>query len=177
MDSANSIASLVDEDRAKLEPIVILKEAGTRARRHSVLDDLRAKRDNFIERARRASVVLMDNKENRELQVKEKKKNKDDKRRNSSVFYVSNELPEENNVLPDLDQLKDLKKARRKSWHPMVKPSKTDRKRRKGGAPNSEEGSTEALYANRQKRPSWWNIFVPDLGTRYNEYEKLTRQL
>ncbi|GFG28324.1 hypothetical protein Cfor_09077, partial [Coptotermes formosanus] len=50
------------------------------------------------------------------------------------------------------------KRGRRKSWH-----IKMERKRRKGimGASAGHGGSGEKL-ADRHKRPSWWNIFVPD---------------
>jgi len=50
------------------------------------------------------------------------------------------------------------KRGRRKSWH-----IKMERKRRKGvmgGAPG-HAGSGDRL-SDRHKRPSWWNIFVPE---------------
>lgn len=53
------------------------------------------------------------------------------------------------------DSVIEDKKGRRKSWHP-----KLERKRRKGVvAPTNPPNGTEN---QRQKRPSWWNIFVPD---------------
>ncbi|XP_018403939.1 PREDICTED: oxidation resistance protein 1 isoform X4 [Cyphomyrmex costatus] len=109
--------------------------------------------------------------------TKEKAKDKrrgSDSGRRGSVFYVSEDLLEENQeVLENEDRdrmVQEAKKARRKSWHPLVKPPKLDRKRRKGvsGAP-SEIGSTEGLFSQsypRQKRPSWWNIFVPESVSR-----------
>lgn len=50
------------------------------------------------------------------------------------------------------------KRGRRKSWH-----IKMERKRRKGvmGGNAGHGGSGEKL-SDRHKRPSWWNIFVPD---------------
>ncbi|XP_023727828.1 oxidation resistance protein 1 isoform X5 [Cryptotermes secundus] len=50
------------------------------------------------------------------------------------------------------------KRGRRKSWH-----IKMERKRRKGvmGGSPGHGGSGEKL-SDRHKRPSWWNIFVPD---------------
>ncbi|XP_069702256.1 oxidation resistance protein 1 isoform X4 [Periplaneta americana] len=50
------------------------------------------------------------------------------------------------------------KRGRRKSWH-----IKMERKRRKGvmGGTPSHGGSGEKI-SDRHKRPSWWNIFVPD---------------
>jgi len=50
------------------------------------------------------------------------------------------------------------KRGRRKSWH-----IKMERKRRKGvmGGNGGNGGSGEKL-SDRHKRPSWWNIFVPD---------------
>lgn len=164
----------------------------TKTRRHSVLEDLKARRDSLFQRARRASVFEekensgKDNTKNnvkndvKDSSAKEKPK---DKRRSSdsnggrrgSVFYVSEDLLEESQeVLQNQDRdrvAQEAKKGRRKSWNPLVKPPKLDRKRRKGvtGIP-TESGSTEGLYSQsypRQKRPSWWNIFVPDSVARY----------
>jgi len=122
-------------------------------------------------------------KDNIKIDVKDnnaKEKTKDKRRgsesgRRGSVFYVSEDLLEENQEVlenEDRDRLaQEAKKARRKSWHPLVKPPKLDRKRRKGvvsGVPSgvpSEIGSTEGLFSPnypRQKRPSWWNIFIPE---------------
>ena len=186
--STNSIPSLVEscpsiEDEKNKDPVVILRS--TKGRRYSVFDDLKARRDSLFQRARRSSIF--EDKENsispeKEKKPKEKEKEKikekekkeiKEKRRSSegarrgSVFYVSQDLLEENrDIDPDerkaIDQ--EIKKGRRKSWHPLaVKPSKADRKRRKGTTSGpSEVGSTEGLYTARQKRPSWWNIFVPD---------------
>jgi len=103
---------------------------------------------------------------------KDKRRSSDSGRRNS-VFYVSEDLLEENQEMPENENcdrtVQEAKKGRRKSWHPLVKPPKLDRKRRKGvsGIPSQ---STEGLYSqnySRQKRPSWWNIFVPDSVVRY----------
>ncbi|XP_011313375.1 oxidation resistance protein 1 isoform X3 [Fopius arisanus] len=154
--STNSIPMALEEHSPdKLATSIIGHSKG---RRHSVLDDLRARRDSLFQRGRRTSDLPLDDK---------------DKRR-ASVFYVSHQLLEENapssKVLPlthQPDQM-EVKKGRRKSWHPLVKPPKADRKRKKGlGAITPDVGSTEALYgAARQKRLSWWNIFVPDSVTR-----------
>lgn len=59
------------------------------------------------------------------------------------------------------------KKGRRKSWHP-----KLERKRRKGvvvptSPPNGNSDQLPNINNQRQKRPSWWNIFVPDHWPRY----------
>lgn len=50
---------------------------------------------------------------------------------------------------PELGPPSPDKRGRRKSWH-----IKMERKRRKG--------VIGSVAADRQKRPSWWNIFVPD---------------
>jgi len=44
--------------------------------------------------------------------------------------------------------------GRRRSWH----VTKLDRKRRKGVVSPTDDDT----FDTRQKRPSWWNIFVPD---------------
>lgn len=55
------------------------------------------------------------------------------------------------------------KRGRRKSWHP-----KFERKRRKGvvvpsvSPPGSAGSIPEHTHRQREKRASWWNIFVPD---------------
>lgn len=54
------------------------------------------------------------------------------------------------------DSVIEDKKGRRKSWHP-----KLERKRRKGVVVPTPPNGTENQN-QRQKRPSWWNIFVPD---------------
>lgn len=54
------------------------------------------------------------------------------------------------------------KRGRRKSWNPSI--GKFEKKRRKSAAiPGSPAapGSEDIKY-HRQKRPSWWTIFVPD---------------
>ncbi|XP_036139003.1 nuclear receptor coactivator 7 isoform X4 [Monomorium pharaonis] len=199
--STNSIPATMLEQESSLarifgigrqrENAAILRDNKTR--RHSVLEDLKARRDSLFQRARRASVFeekentakdsTKDNAKNdiKDDNAREKPK---DKRRSSesnggggrrgSVFYVSEDLLEENQeVLENEDRdrvTQEAKKGRRKSWHPLVKPPKLDRKRRKGvsGVP-SQTGSTEGLFSQsypRQKRPSWWNIFVPDSVTR-----------
>ncbi|XP_051158882.1 oxidation resistance protein 1 isoform X4 [Leptopilina boulardi] len=199
--STNSIPSLVescpsiDNDKMNKEsPIVIMRNnktttaaaATTTTRRHSVFDDLKAKRDSLFQRARRSS-IFEDKENSHEKEKKSKDKDKDklkDKRRSSegarrgSVFYVSQDLLEENrdiNLVEEDDDQKaidhhnhnnEIKKERRKSWHPLAKHPKVDRKRRKGTTSGpSDVGSTEGLHT-RQKRPSWWNIFVPDSVVR-----------
>ncbi|XP_025987962.1 nuclear receptor coactivator 7 isoform X4 [Solenopsis invicta] len=199
--STNSIPAMMDQESSlarifgigkQRENAAILRDAKTR--RHSVLEDLKARRDSLFQRARRASVFeekenssAKDNtKDNIKIDVKDssaKEKPKDKRRsssdsnggRRGSVFYVSEDLLEENrDVLENEDRdrvTQEAKKGRRKSWHPLaVKPPKMDRKRRKGvsGVP-MQTGSTEGLDSQsypRQKRPSWWNIFVPDSVTR-----------
>ncbi|XP_016837980.1 oxidation resistance protein 1 isoform X4 [Nasonia vitripennis] len=185
--STNSIPSLIEscpvvydvpdavskKPTSPSSPGVILRDQ--KGRRHSVLDDLKARRDSFFQKARRSSIF--EDKENRE------KRRSSESGRRGSVFYVSHELLNEESSSPsprkDDDEqeagekeasspsdestpLEYAKKGRRKSWHPLAgKPPKVDRKRRKGVAA-PEVGSTEGLYNARQKRPSWWNIFVPD---------------
>ncbi|XP_043254709.1 oxidation resistance protein 1 isoform X3 [Colletes gigas] len=169
--STNSIPSMMEEDTslAKLIGAVGKRDASAilrdnKGRRHSVLEDLKARRDSLFQRARRGSVV--EEKENAKLVQKEKRRGSDGGRR-GSVFYVSQDLLEENPDVVENERVKaDLegKKGRRKSWHPLAKPPKVDRKRRKGiaGIP-TQVGSADGLYTQaRQKRPSWWNIFVPD---------------
>lgn len=188
--STNSIPAMVEESSIlgrtgsiDLSP-GILREP--KARRHSVLDDLRARRDSLFLRARRGS-IFEEKETSAEPEVEkpsqQEKKSSKDKRRGSdgnrrgSVFYVSDDLLEENQQVLALEAIQreeiesSAKKGRRKSWHPLAtKPPKTDRKRRKGvaGAPSAgDTGSTEGLYNPRQKRLSWWNIFVPDYVGRY----------
>ncbi|XP_076638243.1 TLD domain-containing protein mustard isoform X3 [Colletes latitarsis] len=169
--STNSIPSMMEEDTslAKLIGAVGRRDASAilrdnKGRRHSVLEDLKARRDSLFQRARRGSVV--EEKENAKLVQKEKRRGSEGGRR-GSVFYVSQDLLEENPDVVENERTKaDLegKKGRRKSWHPLAKPPKLDRKRRKGiaGIP-TQVGSADGLYTQaRQKRPSWWNIFVPD---------------
>jgi len=203
--STNSIPAMMEQESSltrifgavgKQRENAILRDPKTR--RHSVLEDLKARRDSLFQRARRASVfeekensakdrILKDNPKdkikndvkdsNAKEKPKDKKKSSDGNGgRRGSVFYVSEDLLEENQEIlenEDRDRVtQEAKKGRRKSWHPLVKPPKLDRKRRKGvsGVPSESEGSTEGLYPQsypRQKRPSWWNIFVPDSVTRY----------
>uniref|UniRef100_A0A6V7ITR4 Uncharacterized protein n=1 Tax=Bracon brevicornis TaxID=1563983 RepID=A0A6V7ITR4_9HYME len=173
--STNSIPLAIDESSDNNLSNILLHDV--KGRRHSVLDDLRARRDNFFNRARRSSANIFEDKENNKK--KERKGSnttsddeKKDKRRSSdgtrrgSIFYVSDDLLEENPEIIDDDKI-DIKKGRRKSWHPLVKPPKTDRKRKKG-LPGvvTDAGSSEALYGARQKRLSWWNIFVPESVSR-----------
>lgn len=187
MEQESSLAKILGAVDRQRENAAILRDS--KSRRHSVLEDLKARRDSLFQRARRASVFdVRDNnakdsaksdvKDNaKDSNAKDKPKDKrrgSDSSRRSSVFYVSEDLLEENQEVPeneDCDRtVQEAKKGRRKSWHPLVKPPKLDRKRRKGvsGVP-SQTGSTEGLYSpsyTRQKRPSWWNIFVPDSVVR-----------
>ncbi|XP_076659735.1 TLD domain-containing protein mustard isoform X8 [Halictus rubicundus] len=170
--STNSIPSMMEDESSfgkligqRKDSSVILRD--NKGRRHSVLEDLKARRDSLFQKARRGSVV--EEKENAKLVQKEKRRSSDSGRR-GSVFYVSQDLLEENQDVLEDERTQDLeeKKGRRKSWHPLAKPPKLDRKRRKGiaGVP-TQVGSTDGLYTQaRQKRPSWWNIFVPDSVTR-----------
>ncbi|XP_023247916.1 oxidation resistance protein 1 isoform X9 [Copidosoma floridanum] len=159
--STNSIPSLIESCQVSSYdlPESQLRDP-TKSRRYSVLEDLKARRDSFFQKARRHSIF--EDKENRE------KRRASDSRR-SSVFYVSTQDLFAEEQQEGSDESSPLgfaaKKGRRKSWHPLVgKPPKVDRKRRKGvaGPASPEAGSTEGLYNARQKRPSWWNIFVPD---------------
>lgn len=196
MEQESSLARILGAVGKQRENAAILRD--TKTRRHSVLEDLKARRDSLFQRARKISVFeekensVKDNtKDNVKNDVKNdvkdnnaKEKPKDKRRssdsnggRRGSVFYVSEDLLEENQeVLENEDRdrvAQEAKKGRRKSWHPLVKPPKLDRKRRKGvSSIPTQSGSTEGLYSQsyplpRQKRPSWWNIFVPDSVTRY----------
>lgn len=188
--STNSIPAMIQEQESSLARIfgavgkqrenaaAILRDG--KARRHSVLEDLKARRDSLFQRARRAS-MFGDEKENAKDNGKDTAKEKPKEKRRSSdtgsgrrgsVFYVSEDLLEENHEIPESEDraqaAQEAKKGRRKSWHPLAKPPKVDRKRRKGVVAPSQTGSTEGLYPQaRQKRPSWWSIFVPDAVTRY----------
>lgn len=197
--STNSIPAMMEQQESSLarifgvgkqrENAAILRD--TKTRRHSVLEDLKARRDSLFQRARRPSVFeekensakdnAKDNIKNDAKDGSAREKPKDKRRssdsnggRRGSVFYVSEDLLEENqDVLENEDRdrvTQEAKKGRRKSWHPLAKPPKLDRKRKKGvSAIPSQTGSTEGLYSQsypRQKRPSWWNIFVPD-SVRY----------
>ncbi|XP_066600024.1 nuclear receptor coactivator 7 isoform X5 [Prorops nasuta] len=177
---------------------VILRDA--KSRRHSVLEDLKARRDSFFQKARRASVAAsgfvsrVEEKENSkddrpnaqptleqqqaqlQTQFREKRRGSVATGRRASVFYVSEDLLEENQEILEDENSRiqaelEKKKGRRKSWHPLAsKPPKIDRKRRKGVASVSNIGSSEEALEiqqqQRQKRPSWWNIFVPDSVVR-----------
>ncbi|XP_014478018.1 PREDICTED: nuclear receptor coactivator 7 isoform X1 [Dinoponera quadriceps] len=186
--STNSIPAMIQEQESSLARILgavgkqrenaaaILRDG--KGRRHSVLEDLKARRDSLFQRARRASIFGDEKenaKDNSKDNVKEKPKEKrrsSDTGRRGSVFYVSEDLLEENHDIPENEDraqaAQEAKKGRRKSWHPLAKPPKVvDRKRRKGVVAPAQTGSTEGLYPQtRQKRPSWWNIFVPDSVTR-----------
>ncbi|XP_070160212.1 nuclear receptor coactivator 7 isoform X2 [Polyergus mexicanus] len=183
MEQESSLARILGAVGRQRENATILRDS--KSRRHSVLEDLKARRDSLFQRARRASVFdekdnnAKDNVKNNAKDNNAKDKPKDMRRssdtgRRSSVFYVSEDLLEENQEVTeneDCDRaIQEAKKGRRKSWHPLVKPPKLDRKRRKGVAGiSSQTGSTEGLYSQnyaRQKRPSWWNIFVPDSVVR-----------
>jgi len=182
MEQESSLARIFGAAGKQRENAPILREA--KARRHSVLEDLKARRDSLFQRARRASTFDErnhakgggDKDGNAKDKPKDKRRGSGDTGRRGSVFYVSEDLLEENQeVLENEDRARasqEAKKGRRKSWHPLAKPPKADRKRKKGvsGGP-MQTGSTEALYSSqsyaRQKRPSWWNIFVPDSVSRY----------
>ncbi|XP_076760170.1 TLD domain-containing protein mustard isoform X3 [Xylocopa sonorina] len=173
--STNSIPSMVEKESsfAKLIGAVGRRDSSAilrdnKGRRHSVLEDLKARRDSLFQKARRGSVI--EEKENAKHVQKDKRRASEGGRR-CSVFYVSQDLLEENQELLENERIQadvEGKKARRKSWHILAKPPKLDRKRRKGiaGVP-TQVGSADGLYAQaRQKRPSWWNIFVPDSVSR-----------
>jgi len=177
MEQESSLARIFGATGKQRENAPILREA--KARRHSVLEDLKARKDSLFQRARRASTF--DDRNNaktgdKDNKPKDKRRGSGDTGRRGSVFYVSEDLLEENqDVVENEDRARasqEAKKGRRKSWHPLAKPPKADRKRKKGvsGSP-MQTGSTEALYSSqnyvRQKRPSWWNIFVPDSISRY----------
>lgn len=57
-------------------------------------------------------------------------------------------------------------KGRRRSWAARLQLER--KKRRKSGGNDTDEESDTPIYV-RQKRPSWWNVFVPDnmLKNRY----------
>lgn len=59
-------------------------------------------------------------------------------------------------------------KGRRRSWAAKLQLER--KKRRKSGGNETDEESDSPVYV-RQKRPSWWNVFVPDnmLKHRYSE--------
>ncbi|XP_012262502.2 oxidation resistance protein 1 isoform X8 [Athalia rosae] len=162
-------------DAPVINPIREIPVPPVRARRHSVLDDLRARRDSLFQRARRSSIF--EDKENPkpEFICKEEKRRSSDEGRRGSIFYVSEDLLEENpKTKEDFEEVKrassptDVRdqKGRRRSWHPLAKPPKLDRKRRKGVPNNTPQvGSADGIYV-RQKRPSWWNIFAPESSIR-----------
>ncbi|XP_067014093.2 oxidation resistance protein 1 isoform X2 [Anabrus simplex] len=68
----------------------------------------------------------------------------------------------ETELFPPNGSTPEDKRGRRRSWH-----IKMERKRRKGvfgsgGAPGAGTEPVTRLLNERHKRPSWWNIFVPD---------------
>ncbi|XP_020287572.1 nuclear receptor coactivator 7 isoform X3 [Pseudomyrmex gracilis] len=187
MEQESSLARILGIGSKQRENAAILRD---KSRRHSVLEDLKARQDSLFQRARRASLF-----EKKESSAKDSAKSNNakdnngvkdkpkDKRRGSdsnngrrgSVFYVSDDLLEENQDVLENEAARAAqeaaKKGRRKSWHPLAKPPKLDRKRKKGisGIPPAQTGSTEGLFPQnyvRQKRPSWWNILVPDSVAR-----------
>ncbi|KAK0172702.1 hypothetical protein PV328_005988 [Microctonus aethiopoides] len=167
--STNSIPLSVEESSTKLLPLNQTIYRDTKSRRHSVLEDLKARRDSLFQRARRSS-IFDDNKQSNVNKEKQKDKRRSSEgNRRGSIFYVTDDLLEENQeTLTNDNVIKEealVKKGRRMSWHPlMVKPPKADRKRKKGfaGVVSTDVDSTEALYNGRQKRLSWWNIFAND---------------
>ena len=64
-------------------------------------------------------------------------------------------------------------KGRRRSWAARLQLER--KKRRKSGGNDTDEESDSPVYV-RQKRPSWWNVFVPDnmLKNRYRCLLNLT---
>lgn len=58
-------------------------------------------------------------------------------------------------------------KGRRRSWAARLQLER--KKRRKSGGNDTDEESDSPTTYLRQKRPSWWNVFVPDnmLKNRY----------
>lgn len=50
-------------------------------------------------------------------------------------------------------------KGRRRSWAAKLQLER--KKRRKSGGNDTDDESDTAMYV-RQKRPSWWNVFVPE---------------
>lgn len=60
-------------------------------------------------------------------------------------------------VLPDGFEAND--KSRRRSWAAKLQLER--KKRRKSGGNDTDEENDTPTYV-RQKRPSWWNVFVPD---------------
>lgn len=60
-------------------------------------------------------------------------------------------------------------KGRRRSWAARLQLER--KKRRKSGGNDTDEESDPQTYT-RQKRPSWWNVFMPDnmLKHRYKYY-------
>ncbi|XP_054271822.1 nuclear receptor coactivator 7-like isoform X2 [Macrosteles quadrilineatus] len=79
--------------------------------------------------------------------------------------YTKDDLP----TLPTSRQALEDKRGRRKSWHPTI--GKFEKKRRKSAAstdPASPAG--DDIKYHRQKRPSWWTIFVPEhFNTKSNK--------
>lgn len=62
---------------------------------------------------------------------------------------------------PALPRPHEDKRGRRKSWHPSI--AKFEKKRRKSAtATGAGSPPGDDIKYHRQKRPSWWTIFVPD---------------
>lgn len=53
----------------------------------------------------------------------------------------------------------NMDKGRRRSWAARLQLER--KKRRKSGGNDDDEESDSPIYV-RQKRPSWWNVFVPE---------------
>uniref|UniRef100_A0ABD2XDM0 Oxidation resistance protein 1 n=1 Tax=Trichogramma kaykai TaxID=54128 RepID=A0ABD2XDM0_9HYME len=205
--STNSIPALIENLSPVASSAAESKKSGSRVRHNSgVLSGLKARRDSFLEKARRSSIFsdsssqdddsgICANKENTtintssgiissanssiiissSISVSTKSSDNNNKSRRSSdgqqqerrgsVFYVSHDsllLTEESDdkILDETPPLAALKKGRRKSWHPILAVGKSDRKRRKEAV--LSESLPDNVTSGREKRPSWWNIFIPD---------------
>ncbi|KAL7300856.1 hypothetical protein TKK_0006413 [Trichogramma kaykai] len=210
--STNSIPALIENLSPVASSAAESKKSGSRVRHNSgVLSGLKARRDSFLEKARRSSIFsdsssqdddsgICANKENTtintssgiissanssiiissSISVSTKSSDNNNKSRRSSdgqqqerrgsVFYVSHDsllLTEESDdkILDETPPLAALKKGRRKSWHPILAVGKSDRKRRKEAV--LSESLPDNVTSGREKRPSWWNIFIPDSVGRY----------
>ncbi|XP_045454464.1 uncharacterized protein LOC123663860 [Melitaea cinxia] len=60
-------------------------------------------------------------------------------------------------------------KGRRRSWAARLQLER--KKRRKSGGNDTDEESDTPTYNLRQKRPSWWNVFVPDNMLKQRYYQ------
>ena len=167
-------------------------ESRSKNRRHSVLDDLKAsflqktrrssvvsqqqvtddkeKRRNSQQVQRRGSVFYV-SAESFLTDESISSGNNVSKDTTNEDFSIKDDSENKDDETTPLEVIKS--KGRRKSWHPLAgganKLPKSERKRRKGGAAsaNTSESSDigsaeEGFFQARQKRPSWWNIFVPD---------------